>query len=386
MEKNRDMEAVGEDNVIRGDHEVHYMDSQDSEILEDNLFFFDASAMTAWPTLTTQYDTTQSASTLGVLPQDNTLMDEEPPYDPDTEYVQPGAKQCFNCMATDHIVSDCPYKRDPQHISLARADYGSRGGNTTRSVRLHEAEEDFKRRTGFARTFEPGYVQGELLRESLGLSKVYGGGNEDLPWYYTMCDWGYPPGWVSDIDPRSKIMERLKSTRKYELNDQFPALTIFDDEGSELPPGVNIDHPGSSPLNVPSPIPDNTLDLPPAPRTPPLEPPPGSTPPPPPPPDDIPPPPPDFPPPLPKEPPPGSPPPPDSLPFPPQRWAHYRTTLFQSERLPISLVSRPLPALSEAPPPPPSAPPPPSPPQPAKELTEQEKRRLLWEQIVAANS
>ncbi|KAH7333881.1 hypothetical protein B0J17DRAFT_631429 [Rhizoctonia solani] len=382
-----DMEVVEQDKVGVDGREVHYMDSQKSEISEDNLFFFDASAMTAWPTLTTQYDTTQSATTLGVPSQDNTLMDEEPPYDPDAEYVQSSAKQCFNCMATNHIVSDCPHKRDPQHISLARADYGSRGGNTARSVRLHEAEEEFKRRTGFARTFEPGYVQGELLRESLGLSKIYGGGNEDLPWYYTMCDWGYPPGWVSDIDPRSKIMKRLNLTRKCESNERFQALAIFDDGDSESPLGPNIDHLENNPPTTPLPIPDNSPSQPPAPRTPPLEPPPGSTPPPPPP-DDIPPPPDDLPPPPPDFP------PPDSLPFPPQRWAHYRTTLFQSERLPISLVSRPLPALSEAPPPPPSgvpppppsAPPPPSPPQPAKELTEQEKRRLLWEQIVAANS
>ncbi|CAE6421322.1 unnamed protein product [Rhizoctonia solani] len=379
-----EMEAVGSD----GGRNSEYMDSEGPEISEDNLFFFDASAMTAWPTQMTQY--TAAVTTLGVLPQDNLLADDEPPYDPDAEYVESGAKQCFNCMATTHIVSDCPYKRDPQHIALARADYGSRGGNTTRSMRLHEAEDIFKRRMEFAGTFEPGYIQGETLREGLGLSKAYGGGNEDLPWYYTMCDWGYPPGWVSDIDPRSKIVERINSTSKYELSEVFTSLAIFDDEHSgplAISPNPSPHEPDDDLSIIPSATHESPSNVLPDSQAPP--PPPEDLPF-----DELPPPPPDLPPLPPDEPPPVSPLPPDSLPFPPRRWVHYRTTLFQSERLPISLVTRPLPALAEAPPPPPSgppppppsAPPPPSPPQPPKQLTEQDKRRLLWEQIVAANS
>ncbi|KAJ1303968.1 hypothetical protein OPQ81_008378 [Rhizoctonia solani] len=394
----RNMEVEGEGEAGISGLESQHVDSSGSEILEDNLFFFDSSAMTAWPAQVTQYTTPESASALGVSLQGDSLADDEPPYDPDAEYLRPGSKQCFNCMATTHIVSDCPRKRDPQHIALARADYGSRGGNTTRLVRLHEAEEEFKRRIEFARTFEPGYVQGVLLRESLGLNEIYGGGNEDLPWYYTMCDWGYPPGWVSDRDPRSKIVERINSTSKYELNEGSTSLTIFDDEHSGSPThplSLNIDNSANNSPSIPI-----TIFLPPLDATPPpppedLPPPPPIDLPPPPPTDDLPPPPPDCPPPPPSEPPPAPPPLPDSLPFPPRRWVHYRTTLFQSERLPISLVSRPLPALAEVPPPPPSglppppppsAPPPQLPPQLPKELTEQEKRRLLWEQIVAANS
>ncbi|EUC55914.1 DUF836 family protein [Rhizoctonia solani AG-3 Rhs1AP] len=306
-------ETQRSDGAGAGGHDLQHMDTEGFEI-QDNLFFFDASAMTAWPTQVTQYTTAESTSTLGVPLQDASLADDEPPYDPDAEYIESGAKQCFNCMATTHIVSDCPHKRHPQHIALARADYGSRGGNTTRSVRLHEAQEIFKRRMEFTRTFEPGYVQGELLRESLRLSSVYGGGDEDLPWYYTMCDWGYPPGWVSDIDNRDGPSSIVSATHE---------------NPSELLPDSR------TPYLDPPPPPEDLA------------------------PDDLPPPPPDLPPPPPSDPPPASPLPPDSLPFPPRRWVHYRTTLFQSERLPISLVSRPLPAFAEAPPPPPSAPPPP---------------------------
>ncbi|CAE7208737.1 unnamed protein product, partial [Rhizoctonia solani] len=305
------MEVVG-DGVGMGLHELQNVDSQGSEILEDSLFFFDTSAMTAWPTQISQYESLASTSTLGVSLQDF-LIDAEPPYDPDAQYVDSGAKQCFNCMGTTHIVSDCPHKRDPQHIALARADYGSRGGNTTRTMRLHEAEEAFNRRMEFARTFEPGYVQGELLRESLGLKQVYNGGNEDLPWYHTMCDWGYPPGWVSDKDPRSKIMERINSTSKYESNEVFPSLAIFDAEESEspaLPLSPSIDNIGDNLSTIPSTIHENSSYSLPGSGTLSLEPPP-------PPPED--PPPPDLPPPPPSDLPPASPPPPGSLPFPPQR-------------------------------------------------------------------
>ncbi|CAE6459096.1 unnamed protein product [Rhizoctonia solani] len=360
-----DVEAAKQlDETGVGFRESQHMDNQNSKIPEDDLFFYDLSALTAWPTQTTQYTTTEPAFMLGSS-QDTSLADDEPPYDPDAEYVQPGTKQCFNCMATTHIVSDCPYKRDHQHVSLARADYGSRGGNTTRSMRFHEAEEVLKRRTELAKTFEPGYIRGELLRGALGLNEYYGGGDEDLPWYHSMCDWGYPPGWVSDRDPRNRIMERINSNGRYESNDQFPSLAIFDEYSESL---THLS-PGLETLNSKSSASPPLLDK-------------------------LPPPPPDLPPPPPNEPPPATPPPPDSLPYPPRRWVNYRTTLFQSERLPISLVSRPLPALPEAPPPPcgpppppPSSPPPPPPPSsPPKGLTEQEKRRYLWEQILATNS
>lgn len=169
----------------------------ESELPEEQLFFSDTSAMISWPLPSTEYTISESSHTIGVSASD-TLLYEEPPYDPDAEYSLPSAKQCFNCMSTTHIVSDCPYKRNAQHISLARADFGSRGG-VARSLRIHEAEERLQRRTEYATKFQPGYVQGELLRESLGLPSSYGGGNEDLPWYFNMCDWGYPPGWVAFI-------------------------------------------------------------------------------------------------------------------------------------------------------------------------------------------
>lgn len=180
--------------LLKGSPRSQPLHDEDTDLSDDSLFFFDSSAMAAWPVPTTQYEVPEPSHTLGA----SLLIDDEPPYDPDAEYAQSGAKQCFNCMATTHIVSDCPYKRNPQHISLARADYNSRGGNSSRSLRLHEAEEMFKRRIGLARAFEPGFIQGKLLRQGLGLNEDYGGGKEDLPWYFAMCDWGYPPGWISD--------------------------------------------------------------------------------------------------------------------------------------------------------------------------------------------
>jgi hypothetical protein len=170
------------------------------EFSDEDLFFSDTSAMTSWPIPTTQYTTSISSHThaLGISDPD-LLQLEEPPYDPTADYSQPNTKQCFNCMSTNHIVSECPYKRNSQHIALARAEYGSRSGNVGRYVRLHVAAEEMQRKTEFARAFEPGYVKGEVLRESLGLSAMYGGGNEDLPWYDAMCEWGYPPGWVSFV-------------------------------------------------------------------------------------------------------------------------------------------------------------------------------------------
>ncbi|QRW10044.1 Zinc finger, CCHC-type [Ceratobasidium sp. AG-Ba] len=419
-----------------------------SELNVESLFFSDTSAMTSWPVPVTEY--TPSSHLIGASELDSDLF-EEPAYDPDEEYIESGAKQCFNCMSTKHIVSDCPHKRNAQHIALARAEYGSRPGNGGgRSMRIHEAEEGTKRRLEFAKTFEPGYIQGELLRQSLGLRVPYDGRNEDLPWYDWMCEWGYPPGWVSFVDPRDKMLEKIESTKWHQSMEELPSLSIFENEelietstsaassirNSELSPESRVAEKGvltlgnsdvdghptdlttildsdtmahiavtnTSPFPHSS-LPPNSNALPPLISSPPsvpasflvenLPPPPSDFPPPPPPP------PPDGPaPPVPPGPPPSSPPPPppsDSLPFPPRRWAYYRTTYFQSDRLPVSLVTRRLPSLdevpppppTEAPPPPPSSPPPPPPnlPPPPEEpprvLSEQEKRRLLWERILA---
>ncbi|KAG8732107.1 hypothetical protein FRC12_019427 [Ceratobasidium sp. 428] len=443
--------SKGTDNLVR------------QEFSEESLFFFDTSPMTSWPIPITQY--TVSSQPLGTSESD-ALLFEEPPYDPDAEYIEPGAKQCFNCMSTKHVVYDCPHKRDTQHIALARADYGSKGGGG-RGARIHEAEEGLKRRIELAKEFEPGYVKGEALRESLGLSIPYGGGNEDLPWYDGMCEWGYPTGWVSFDDPRGRAMERIEALSFHDSMEKLPPLAIFEneDESNDQPTNISpIAAPSRSTLyfegNIPtteqthsthpavpitdlkpsvipngssmfsntpetalSPSSDSspsldsdsfppmghifaapilpkpailpTLPSDPPPPLPPTDPPPPppDEPPPPPPPDDIPPAPPG---PPPSSPPP--PPPPDTLPFPPRRWAHYRTTYFQSDRLPVSLVSRRLPSLEDPhppppptlvpqppPPPPPSTPPPP-PNEPPKHLSEQEKRRLLWERILAGQS
>ncbi|KAG9100014.1 hypothetical protein FS749_016501 [Ceratobasidium sp. UAMH 11750] len=395
---------------------------------EENLFFVDTSPMTSWPLPVTQYTTSYP---LGAS-ESEILLFEEPPYNPDAEYTEPGAKQCFNCMSTGHIVSDCPHKRNTQHIALARADYGSRSGGG-RSIRFHQAEEDRKRRLEFAREFEPGYVKGETLRESLGLPVPYGGGNEDLPWYDGMCEWGYPPGWVAFADPREEMIERIEALGFHASIEGPSPLAIFEDKEPSEPsiptspspapnsPALNLEltrnaqtemqthdmlpedskilnnctmpERDSSSTEMPATIPSPALTVPtlPAPTFPPMPPsdhppPPLGSPPPAPPPDDQPPPPPGAPP---SSPPP--PPPPDSFPFPPQRWAHYRTTYFQSDRLPVSLVSRRLPSL-EAPPPPPSAPPPPltepppPPEEPPKVLSEQERRKLLWERILAGQT
>ncbi|KAG9119864.1 hypothetical protein FRC07_004896 [Ceratobasidium sp. 392] len=359
--------------------------------LEESLFFFDASPMTSWPVPATQYTT--SSHLLGTSESENFLF-EEPPYDPDAEYTEPGAKQCFNCMSTKHIVTDCPHKRNAQHIALARADYGSKSGGGGRTMRLHEAEEGTKRRMGFVKEFEPGYVKGETLRESLGLSIPYGGGNEDLPWYDGMCEWGYPPGWVSFVDPREEVMTRIKASSFHDSMEGLPPLAIFEDmeELTEPAPSANpptshhmghtefsgtdnstIPNQKSAPANIPATISSSSSDFslsldsnssppthpasvapaPPEPTSSPL-------------------------------PPPGYPPPPDNSPSAPP----------SSDRLPVSLVSRRLPSLEEPPPPPPpisapsppplpSTPPPPPPEEPPKTLSEQERRKLLWERILA---
>ncbi|KAG8679016.1 hypothetical protein FRC08_017290 [Ceratobasidium sp. 394] len=185
----------------------------------------------------------------------------------------------------------------------------------------------------------------------------------------------------------SKIVKNCTMPKRDSSSTEMPTTFPSSSSGSSLSLDSNSSPPLGPALTAPI-LPAPTFS--PIPLSDPPPPPPGS-PPPAPPPDDAPAPPPGPPPSLPPPPPPPS----DSFPFPSQRWAYYRTTYFQSDRLPVSLVSRPLPSL-EAPPPPPSVPPPPPPPpstspppppeEPPKVLSEQERRKLLWERILAGQT
>jgi zinc finger CCHC domain-containing protein 8 len=141
--------------------------------------------------------------------------------------------RCFNCGASDHIVSACPSALNHPLISLSRQLFNflldSRGVNGE-FKRLHVVEAWKQQRLAWLDCFEPGEVRGSLLRDALGWS---GGGPE---WLKNMAVWGYPKGWVGKNDPRDAVRTRIQDEfsdhhHLVETEDQDEFLAIFGDDG-----------------------------------------------------------------------------------------------------------------------------------------------------------
>ena len=121
------------------------------------------------------------------------------------EEISSRVQRCFNCGDTEHAVSDCHFRRNQELISLSRAYYQFFQGTLGLAnwQRVHTAEEWRQSRLHWLETFEPGKIQGELLRDALG--------DGDGDWLRNMAQWGYPKGWFSERDPRLLVRDRIWS-------------------------------------------------------------------------------------------------------------------------------------------------------------------------------
>ena len=121
--------------------------------------------------------------------------------------------RCFNCGSPQHMLSQCPERRDHKLIQLTRQLYEFyKGGPRSPLRRIHEAEEWRKQRVAWLEQFEPGRIVGSDLRDALGLQGEDVG--EYVPWLHNMADIGYPKGWVAEEDPRYRVWRRIMEQEK----------------------------------------------------------------------------------------------------------------------------------------------------------------------------
>jgi len=113
-------------------------------------------------------------------------------------------RRCFNCGSPDHPVSSCPERHNHALISLSRQLFNFyKDESLTGSQRIHEVEGWRQQRLAWLEDFEPGQVRGELLRDALGLTD--GDTGEHAEWLRNMVCWGYPKGWIGEVDPRLQV-------------------------------------------------------------------------------------------------------------------------------------------------------------------------------------
>ncbi|PSS35601.1 hypothetical protein PHLCEN_2v1424 [Hermanssonia centrifuga] len=142
-------------------------------------------------------------------------------------------RRCFNCGTPNHVVDECPNPRDRALISLSRQLFNFfRKEGLGDFRRIHEVEEWKRKRLEWLETFEPGKIQGPLLREALYLDA--GDPGEYVGWLRNMTQWGYPKGWVGDVDPRLRAWKIIVQEEEEEEDDDEITFTIHGDgEASE---------------------------------------------------------------------------------------------------------------------------------------------------------
>ncbi|KAL5529509.1 hypothetical protein ACEPAG_5494 [Sanghuangporus baumii] len=121
-----------------------------------------------------------------------------------------GISRCFNCGSPEHVVSLCPEPLNRALIDLSRALFRfHRESNVGDTERFHVVEDWKLQRLCWLQDFEPGEIRGKTLSDALGLEDNDKG--ENVPWLYNMLEWGYPPGWASEEDPRGAVFRRIIS-------------------------------------------------------------------------------------------------------------------------------------------------------------------------------
>lgn len=142
-----------------------------------------------------------------------------------TNEILQDISHCFNCGNPEHKVPDCPFRLDRDLIALSRQYYlffqGTLGlGNFQR---IHTVEASRQERLNWLEDFEPGKIQGDLLKEALESS------NEE--WLRNISLWGYPPGWISENHPRERIRSRIWEEDSGDLADDLDDDSFFEIHG-----------------------------------------------------------------------------------------------------------------------------------------------------------
>ncbi|KAJ7481101.1 hypothetical protein B0H11DRAFT_1724675 [Mycena galericulata] len=165
-------------------------------------------------------------------------------------YAAAGPK-CFNCSATTHVLSACPHPLDKPLVALSRQihEFERAGDGTPRSLR--EVAERLERAAwAGAGGFVPGKVSPALRRalrwrdgqreiepavQEMAEKEDEEGDGSGYEWLANMMHWGYPPGWVSVVDPRERMLARILRERDPvdEGSEEEDVMKIWGEDGEE---------------------------------------------------------------------------------------------------------------------------------------------------------
>jgi len=157
-------------------------------------------------------------------------------------------QECFNCLSSDHRVTDCPVKINNERIAMHRSEFNSQSIQSQDQMNLFSTRytNDIDSQTN--RGFVPGNVS-DQLKEALGCKP-----NQLPPFIYLMREFGYPEAWLIEarVDSANKLsvlngdMTNIKTENgliKEELAEEvYDQNKIFSFVGfNEQPPSNFID-------------------------------------------------------------------------------------------------------------------------------------------------
>ncbi|KAJ7143119.1 hypothetical protein C8R43DRAFT_1130905 [Mycena crocata] len=241
------------------DHDYHYFSS------EIYLATLASSFLPFLPFFTESYPTHQGAwepcgiytrhqTDLDFVSDDTPALGDPLPLPPDP--YETARARCFNCSETTHILSACPHPPNRPLVALSRQifDFERAGDGTPRSLR--EVAERIER-ASWAGAAGGGFVPGKVspaLRRAVQWREWHGEEHAEVyakkaeeeeereedgrgcDWLENMALWGYPPGWVSAVDPRERMRARILNERDpmddY-VEEEDDAMKIWGEAGEE---------------------------------------------------------------------------------------------------------------------------------------------------------
>jgi zinc finger CCHC domain-containing protein 8 len=110
----------------------------------------------------------------------------------DTMKLKKPSQECFNCLATNHKITECPIKQDQERIQLNRKNFASQSLASNEQAALFSNRYTAEDKNKLNRGFTPGKISDDL-REALGLNK-----KQLPPYIYIMRELGYPIAWLKE--------------------------------------------------------------------------------------------------------------------------------------------------------------------------------------------
>ena len=107
-------------------------------------------------------------------------------------------QECFNCLATNHRVTECPIRINDERIAIHRNLFNSQSMQSQElsngQMNRYTSDPDSKQYRGLI----PGKIS-DQLREALGCKP-----NQLPPFIYLMREIGYPVGWLLEAQVNNK--------------------------------------------------------------------------------------------------------------------------------------------------------------------------------------